>query len=149
MKKAVVVGGAGFIGSHINDALIAEGYEVHVIDDLSAGKKEQVNKAATLHVMDMRDQKTIAPVFEGADVVFHLAAKPRVQYSIEHPDETNDINIGGTVSVLMSAQRAGVRRVVYSASSSAYGNQETLPLIESMNPDPLSPYGVQKYVGEL
>jgi len=149
MKKAIVVGGAGFIGSHITDALVNEGYEVHVIDDLSAGKKENVHERATLHEMDMCEQKTIAPVFEGADVVFHLAARPRVQYSIEHPDITNTINIGGTVSVLMSAQQAGVRRLVYSASSSAYGNQTKLPLTEDMTPDPLSPYGLQKYVGEL
>jgi len=149
MRKAIVVGGAGFIGSHVVDALIADGYAVEVIDDLSAGKRENVNEKAMLHVLDMRDREAIEPLFEGADVVFHLAARPRVQYSIEHPDETNDINIGGTVSVLMSAQRQGVRRVVYSASSSAYGNQETLPLVESMQPDPLSPYGLQKYVGEL
>lgn len=149
MKKAVVVGGAGFIGSHVTDALIEEGYEVAVIDDLSAGKKEHVNEKAALHVLDMRDQAAIEPIFKDVDVVFHLAAKPRVQYSIEHPDETNNINIGGTVSVLMSAQKNNVRRVVYSASSSAYGNQETLPLTEDMKPDPLSPYGLQKYVGEL
>lgn len=149
MKKALVVGGAGFIGSHVNDALIDEGYEVHVIDDLSGGKKENVNEKATLHVVDMRDQAKLAPIFEGAEFVFHLAARPRVQYSIEHPDETNDINVGGTVAVLKAAQEAGVKRVVYSASSSAYGDQETLPLIETMSPDPLSPYGLQKYVGEL
>jgi len=148
-KKAVVTGGAGFIGSHIVDALIDGGYEVVVIDDLSAGKKENVNAKATLQVQDMCDQKAIEPLFNGADIVFHLAARPRVQYSIKHPDETNRINIGGTVSVLMSAQHAGVRRVVYSASSSAYGNQKELPLRETMTPDPLSPYGLQKYVGEL
>lgn len=149
MKKAVVVGGAGFIGSHVVDALLEKGVEVHVIDDLSAGKKERVNENATLHVLDMRNQEGIAPIFEGADTVFHLAARPRVQYSIEHPEETNEINIGGTVAVLAAAQRAGVKRVVYSASSSAYGNQEVLPLTEDMSPDPLSPYGLQKYVGEL
>ena len=110
MKKAVVVGGAGFIGSHVTDALIEEGYEVAVIDDLSAGKKEHVNEKAALHVLDMRDQAAIEPIFKDVDVVFHLAAKPRVQYSIEHPDETNNINIGGTVSVLMSAQKNNVRR---------------------------------------
>ncbi len=149
MKKAVVTGGAGFIGSHMTDALVAEGYEVHVIDDLSAGKREHVNSDATLHVQNVCDVEAISPIIKGADAVFHFAAKPRVTYSIEHPDETNTINIGGFVSVLTASQRGGVRRVVYSASSSAYGNQETLPLVEGMKPDPLSPYGLQKYVGEL
>jgi len=149
MKKAVVTGGAGFIGSHVTDALVAEGYDVHVIDDLSAGKKERVNHSATLHVEDICDNTAISPIIEGADVVFHLAAKPRVPYSIEHPDETNRINVDGTVSVLLASHKGGVRRVVYSASSSAYGNQEVLPLTEDMPANPLSPYGLQKYVGEL
>lgn len=149
MKKAVVTGGAGFIGSHVVDALVRDGYEVHVIDDLSAGKKERVNEKATLHVVNMCDTDLIRPIIAGADSVFHLAAKPRVPYSIEHPEETNVANIGGTLAVLVAAKDGGVRRVVYSASSSAYGNQETLPLREDMKPDPLSPYGLQKYVGEL
>lgn len=149
MKKALVTGGAGFIGSHVVDALVDDGYEVHIIDDLSEGKRERVNAKAMLHVLDMRDCEAITPLFKDVELVFHLAAKPRVQYSIEHPEETNSINVGGFVTVLTAAQKAGVRRVVYSASSSAYGNQETLPLKETMPPDPLSPYGLQKYIGEL
>lgn len=149
MKKVVVTGGAGFIGSHLVDALVQSGHEVRVIDDLSAGKRDVVNPAATLHVADIRDYTAIAPLFVGAEHVFHLAALPRVQYSIEHPGETNSVNVGGTLSVLRAAHAAGVKRFIYSASSSAYGNQEVMPLTEDMPPQPVSPYALQKYVGEL
>ncbi len=88
-------------------------------------------------------------VMEGADVVFHTAALPRVQYSIEHPVETSDVNVVGTVSVLTAAARAKVRRVVYSASGSAYGEQSIMPLSEDMSANPVNPYGLQKYIGEL
>jgi UDP-glucose 4-epimerase len=147
--KMVVVGGAGFIGSNIVEALVARGDEVHVIDDLSAGKREHVDPGATLHVLDMMQYEAIVPVIAGADTVFHLAAIPRVQYSIEQPRETNEINVGGMVNVLTAAKEGGVRRVVYSASSSAYGDQEVMPLHEDMPANPLSPYGLQKYIGEL
>lgn len=148
-KKAVVTGGAGFVGSHVTDALIAEGFEVAVIDNLSGGKAENVNPQATLHEIDVREYEKILPIMEGAEFVFHLAALPRVQYSIDYPEETNSVNVGGTLSVLRAAHAAKVSRVVYAASSSAYGNQEKLPLSEDMPADPLSPYGLQKYVGEL
>lgn len=148
-KKAVVTGGAGFVGSHVVDALIKEGFAVSVIDDLSGGKRENVHKDATLHVVDVRDSKAIAPIIAGSEFVFHLAALPRVQYSIEYPEETNSVNVDGTLAVLKASKDAGVTRVVYAASSSAYGNQETLPLSEDVPPQPLSPYALQKYVGEL
>lgn len=148
-KKAVVTGGAGFVGSHVVDALVSEGFDVHVVDNLTGGKKENVNEKATLHEVDIRDYEKLLPILNGAQFVFHLAAVPRVQYSIEHPDETNDVNIRGTLSVLRAAHAGGVSRLVYAASSSAYGNQETMPLVETMMPNPLSPYGLQKYVGEL
>lgn len=148
-KKAVVTGGAGFVGSHVVDALIKEGFSVSVIDDLSGGKRENVHQDATLHVVDVRDSRAIAPIIAGSEFVFHLAALPRVQYSIDYPEETNSVNVGGTLAVLKVAKDAGVRRVVYAASSSAYGNQETMPLSEDMPPQPLSPYALQKYVGEL
>lgn len=148
-KKAAVTGGAGFIGSNLVDALVERGYEVAVIDNLAAGKREHVHPKAALHVVDIRETGKLAEIFEGADVVFHLAALPRIQYSIDYPQETNDVNVNGTVSVLEAARKAGVRRVVYSASSSAYGNQETLPVKESMPAQPQTPYALQKYVGEL
>ncbi len=148
-KKAVVTGGAGFVGSHLVDVLLEEGYAVSVIDNLSGGKRERVNPKAELYVVDVCDFDAILPIFKDAEFVFHLAALPRVQYSIEHPEETNKVNIGGTVAVLRAAHEAKVKRVVYAASSSAYGNQEVLPLSEDLPPDPLSPYALQKYVGEL
>jgi UDP-glucose 4-epimerase len=148
-QKAVVIGGAGFIGSHVVDALVAKDFEVHVIDNLVAGKKENVNPKATLHQKDITNLFDIQPIINGAAYVFHLAALPRVQYSIEHPDETNVVNVQGTVNVLMAAHKAGVKKVVYSASSSAYGDQPTMPLHEDMKAMPKSPYGLQKYIGEL
>ena len=147
-KRAVVTGGAGFIGSHIADALLKEGYAVHIIDNLSGGKRERVPVGATLHEVDIRNLEAITPIIAGAEVLFHLAALPRVQYSIEHPVETHEVNVNGTLNVLLAARDGKVGRVVYSASSSAYGNQSILPLEETMLPNPLSPYGLQKYIGE-
>lgn len=147
--KVVVIGGAGFIGSHVADSLVAKGYAVHVIDDLSGGKKENVHPRVIFHETDIRNLEDIKPIIAGAKYVFHLAALPRVQYSIEHPAETNEVNVGGTLNVLIAAKEGGVQRVIYSASSSAYGDQKTVPLVETMTPNPKSPYGLQKYVGEL
>jgi len=149
-KKSIVTGGAGFIGSHVVDALVLRGDEVHVIDNYSAGKREdRINNKATYHEMDIRSTNEIEKVMEGADVVYHLAAIPRVAYSVEHPVETTDVNVVGTVSVLTAAARAKVRRVVCSSSGSAYGDQTTLPLAEVLTANPVNPYGLQKYVGEM
>jgi nucleoside-diphosphate-sugar epimerase len=148
-KKYVVTGGAGFIGSNLVEALVAQGDEVHVIDNLSGGKKENVHDGAVFHELDVCDYDAIAPIITGTDTVFHFAALPRVQYSIEHPRETNEANVAGTLAVLTASKDGGVHRVVYSASSSAYGDQETMPLTEDMPAHPLSPYGLQKYIGEL
>lgn len=134
-QKAVVTGAAGFIGSHLCEALRAGGYEV-VSVDIKTGD-------------DVRDTEKMKKLFAGAQYVFHLAALPRVPYSIEHPRETHDHNINGTLSALVAAKEAGVSKFIYSASSSAYGNTERMPLLESMPAHPISPYGLQKYVGEL
>lgn len=147
--KSIVTGGAGFIGSHIVDALVGRGDEVHVIDNLVAGKWERVNPKANFHEKDIRDFDAIAPLFADAHVVFHLAALPRVQPSIKDPLTSHGVNSGGTMNVLVAARDAGVKRFVYSASSSAYGNQDTLPLHEGMEARPMSPYALQKYTGEL
>lgn len=147
-KRAVVVGGAGFIGSHLTDALLESGWRVDVIDNLSGGKMEHVNPRANFHKKDIRNYDDIAPVIAGSDVVFHLAALPRVQYSIDFPQETNSVNAGGSLNVLQAAKEGGVKRVVYSGSSSAYGNQETMPLHEGLRAIPISPYALQKYIGE-
>ncbi len=147
-KKVVIVGGAGFIGSNLAEACVARGDKVHVIDNLTAGKREQVPEGAVLHEVDVCVYEDIVPIISGADTVFHLAALPRVQYSIEHPKESNEVNVTGTLNVLTAAKEGGVRRVVYSASSSAYGDQEIMPLVETMKPEPISPYALQKYIGE-
>ena len=147
--KVVVTGGAGFIGSHLTDALVKRGFDVHIIDDLSAGKLENINKGAVFHKEDIRNFEAIKKIIEGSKYVFHVAAKPRVQVSIQNPRETHDINVNGTVNVLVAAKDTEVKRVIYSASSSAYGEQDTMPLHEEMHARPISPYGLQKYIGEL
>ena len=147
--KVIVTGGAGFIGSNLVDALIERGYDVHVVDNLSGGKKEQVNKKAKLHVADITDPAALKRIFKGAEYVFHLAALPRVQFSIEYPALTNKANVEGTLNVLVASHAAGVKKVIYSASSSAYGDQKIMPLHEKLPAHPKSPYGLQKYLGEL
>lgn len=147
--KVIVTGGAGFIGSHLVNALVGRGDEVHVVDNLSTGKRERLNPKAALHEIDIRELDKLAPAFDGAEYVFHLAALPRVQPSMEDPVTTNAVNADGTLNVLVAARDAKVRRVVYSASSSAYGDQEKLPLTEDMPARPLSPYGLQKHISEL
>ncbi len=147
--RCLVTGGAGFIGSNLVDALVERGDEVIIIDNLSTGKKENINPKAGFHELDLRDMDKISPVFEGVDFVFHFAAFPRVEPSIKDPVMTNDMNLNTTLNVLVAAKDARVKRVVYSASSSAYGNQEKMPLTEDMPAHPISPYGLQKYVGEL
>lgn len=148
-KKVVVTGGAGFIGSNLTHALVDMGFDVCVIDDLSAGKKEKVNKKANFFKEDIRNFDAVKKIVDGAEYVFHLAARPRVQVSIEDPIGTNDVNVNGTLNMLVASKDAGVKKFIYSASSSAYGNQKTMPLREDMHVDPLSPYGFQKHAGEL
>ena len=149
MRKVIVTGGAGFIGSNLVDALIERGFEVHVIDNLVNGKIENVNKKAILHKLTITDLYSIKPAFTGAEYVFHLVALPRVQFSIEHPIETNRTNVEGTLNVLIASHETGVKKFIYSSSSSVYGDQPALPLKETMAPLPKSPYGLQKYIGEL
>jgi len=149
MEKIIVTGGAGFIGSHITDALIEEGYEVHIIDNLCAGKKENVNPKAILHIVDIRDKEKLIPIFKNAKYVFHEAALPQVQYSIENPIETNDVNVNGLLNVLEASRLNGIKRVIFASTSAIYGNQDILPTVENMKANPLSPYAVHKYIGEI
>jgi nucleoside-diphosphate-sugar epimerase len=148
-NKVIVTGGAGFIGSHVSDLLLARGFKVYVIDNLSAGRKENMDSRVVFYKADIRDFEKIAPIFVGAKYVFHLAAWPRVQPSIIDPRTTYDINVTGALNVFLAARNAKAKRIIYSASSSAYGNQKILPIKEEMTPNPLSPYGLQKYIGEL
>lgn len=148
--KAVVTGGAGFIGSHIVRALLERGDEVHVIDNFAGGRRpERIDARATYHEIDIRDFEKIAPVIAGARYVFHEAALPRVQFSIEQPLETMAVNVTGTANVLRAAHQGGVSRVVLASSGSVYGDQEVMPLVETLSPQPKSPYGMHKYMLEV
>ena len=149
MATYLVTGGAGFVGSNLVDALLADGHKVRVLDNFSTGKRERVPAAAELFEADICKLDAIRPAFDGVDGVFHTAALPRIALSIEQPIETTEVNLMGTLNVLVAARDAKVKRVVYSASSSAYGMQETLPWNTDMPAKPLNPYALQKYVGEL
>lgn len=149
MASYLVTGGAGFIGSNLADALIEAGHSVRIIDNLSTGKRSNLNPRADFHEVDFTDLEAIKPLFVGIEGVFHLGARPSIPYSVEFPVESTATNIIGTLNVLVAARDAKVRRVVYSASSSAYGPNAALPSDPSMPADPASPYAIQKYVGEL
>lgn len=148
--KIVVTGGAGFIGSHLVDALVKEGNQVVTIDNLSTGKKEQVNPKARFLKVDISSAPTLLRIFkqERPTCVFHLAAIPRVPLSVEDPITTSKVNILGTINVLKAAADTNVGRLIFASSSSVYGNQKEMPLKESMIPHPISPYALQKYTAE-
>ncbi|MES1207498.1 MAG: SDR family oxidoreductase [Pseudomonadota bacterium] len=147
----LITGGAGFIGSSIARALLARGDRVRVIDNFFSGKRENLaDVAKDVEVIegDIRDDQALARAVSGVEVVFHEAAIPSVPRSLADPISSHDANATGTLKVLAAAKKAGVRRVVYAASSSAYGDTPTLPKIETMRPSPLSPYAVSKLAGE-
>jgi UDP-glucose 4-epimerase len=147
----LVTGGAGFIGSHIAEALVKRGDRVRVMDNLITGRRENLAPVADRIEFvegDIRDYATTLRAAEGARVIFHQAAVPSVPRSVAEPALNHDINVNGTFNVLMAAREAGARRVVYAASSSAYGDTETLPKHEEMPPSPLSPYAAAKLFGE-
>jgi UDP-glucose 4-epimerase len=152
MKRSIVTGGAGFIGSNLVRRLLAEGHEVEVIDNLATGNRanlEDLGDRVKLHVVDICDFESILPIMAGADRVFHLAALPSVPKSISNPVPSHEFNINGTFSVYRAAADGKVKRLVYATSSSAYGDSEVLPKVETMAPRPKSPYAVQKLLGEL
>ncbi|MDB4982681.1 MAG: UDP-galacturonate 4-epimerase [Myxococcales bacterium] len=151
-SSCLVTGGAGFIGSSIARALLARGDQVRVLDDFSTGKRENLADLAAridLHEGDIRDDAALERALAGVEVVFHEAAIPSVPRSLVDPLTSHDVDATGTLKVLFHAKKAGVRRVVYAASSAAYGDTPTLPKIETMRPAPLSPYAVAKLAGEL
>jgi UDP-glucose 4-epimerase len=150
--RFVVTGGAGFIGSNTVDELVRRGHSVVVLDDLSSGKEEnlaEIRNKITLIKGTITDIEVVRKAMHEAEYVLHLAARTSVPKSVKDPIETNRINIDGTLNVLVAARDAKVKRVVFAASSSAYGETPTLPKMEKMQPQPISPYGVTKYVGEL
>lgn len=148
MSFYLVTGGAGFIGSTLSEALLREGHSVRILDNLSTGKRENVPSDAEFIEADFTNRESIRPSFEGVDGVFHVGALPRIPYSIDHPIESAQANMFGTLNVLVEARDAKVKRVVYSASSSAYGSQAEMPLRPDMPPNPLNPYALHKFVGE-
>ena len=150
-STALVTGGAGFIGSHIASALASAGARVRVLDDLSTGHTENLDEIGgdiDFIQGSVADETLLAKMLAGVELIFHEAAIPSVPRSVEAPRQSHIASVDGTFSLLLAARDAGVRRVVYAASSSAYGDQPTLPKSEEMRPDPLSPYAVAKLVGE-
>src|ERR1700682_1290267 len=150
--RYVVTGGAGFIGSNTVDELVRRGQSVVVLDDLSAGKEENLAESRskiTFIKGSITDIEVVRKAMHEAEYVIHLAARTSVPRSVKDPIETNRVNIDGTLNVLVAARDAKVKRIVFAASSSAYGETPPLPKVETMEPEPISPYGVTKYVGEL
>jgi UDP-glucose 4-epimerase len=154
MTLYVVTGGAGFIGSHIAERLLREGHSVRIVDNLSTGKQAHLDVLQGIgdlefHHVSITDKAALDPIFKGAEVVFHQAALPSVSVSIEQPLLTHEHCVTGTLNVLLAARDAGVRRVVYAASSAAYGDTGSDVNVETMSPQPISPYGVAKLAGEF
>lgn len=148
---ALVTGGAGFIGSHLAEASAREGLRVRIVDDLSTGHRENLDEIAgdfDFIEGSVSDEALLNKALQGVEIVFHEAAIPSVPRSVEDPRKSHESSVEGTFSLLLAARKNNVRRVIYAASSSAYGDQPTLPKAESMLPDPMSPYAVAKLVGE-
>jgi len=150
-SKVLVTGGAGFIGSNLADELIRRGAKVTILDNLSTGFREnleEIDGEFDFIEGDLNNDEKVAAAIDEAEIVFHQAALPSVPRSVEDPLETHEACVNGTFNLLLKAKDAGVRRVVYAASSSAYGDQPTLPKVETMQPEPLSPYAAAKLMGE-
>jgi len=152
-KRLIVTGGAGFIGSHLAEELAEEGYQVVILDDLSTGKIENIKELLKKDNVDLiqgsvTDLNLLLKLFQNAQYVFHLAALPSVPRSIENPQASHEVNVNGTLNVLLAARENVVKKVVYASSSSVYGDTPTLPKKEDMPPHPLSPYAVTKLTGE-
>ncbi|MFC2010270.1 SDR family oxidoreductase [Chloroflexota bacterium] len=153
MNKVIVTGGAGFIGSYLSEMLVEQGCQVTIIDDLSTGKIDNTNALLRNRGVEfvqgsITDFNTLQKVVKGAEYIFHLAAIPSVPRSIENPQATNNVNVNGTLNVLLAAREQNIRKVVYSSSSSVYGDTKVLLKKEDMAPQPLSPYAVSKLTGE-
>ena len=150
-RTALVTGGAGFIGSHLVERLAADGWRVRVLDDFSSGREANLADVADdVEIVrgDVRAAKAVAAAVRGVDAVFHLAAIPSVARSVDEPELTDAVNVGGTVALLEAARRAGVGRVVFAASCAVYGDGPELPKHEDLPALPVSPYALQKWVGE-
>jgi UDP-N-acetylglucosamine/UDP-N-acetyl-alpha-D-glucosaminouronate 4-epimerase len=150
MARYLVTGGAGFIGSHLVEELVRRGERVRVVDNLSTGKRQNIAHLASVEFVDgeLADLEVARRAVDGMDYVLHQAAIPSVPRSVQDPVTSNRANIDATLNVLVAARDARVKRLVYAGSSSAYGDTPTLPKIETMQTAPLSPYALQKLVGE-
>jgi nucleoside-diphosphate-sugar epimerase len=149
--RALVTGGAGFIGSNLADELIRQGAKVRIIDNFVTGNRqnlEEISGDFDFIEGDLNDDSALGRAIADVDVVFHQAALPSVPRSVDQPRETHQACVNATFNLLVNAKESGVRRVIYAASSSAYGDQPTLPKVETMNPEPLSPYAAAKLMGE-
>lgn len=146
----LITGGAGFIGTNLAIELLKQGHQVRIFDNFAAGKMpERMQESAEYIEGDIRDFDALLRAMQGIDGVFHMAALPRVLFSIEHPQETHDVNVNGTLNVLLAARDAGVKRVVFSSSSSTFGDQEVFPVKEDgVVKKPLAPYALHKFIGE-
>ena len=152
MRRCLVTGGAGFIGSHLVEALVARGERVRVLDDLSSGRRENLSAVlgqVELFEGDVADPGTVDRATAACEAVFHLAAIASVQDSIKNPRHAHRVNVDGTLNVLEAARQAGVRRVVFASSAAYYGDHTALPLMEDLPPRPLSPYAANKATGEM
>lgn len=151
-KKCLVTGGAGFIGSHLVDCLLREGYQVRILDNFSSGKMSNIadflERGVELIEADIRDYPVVERACTGVDFILHQAAVASVYYSIQEPRITHDINVNGTLNVLEAASKCGVRRVNLASSAAVYGLNESLPKSEDMSPLPVSPYGYHKWMNE-
>ncbi len=149
--KTLVTGGAGFIGSNLVDRLIEENFDVVVIDNLESGYSENLNSKAKFYQLDLtkkENEETILSALKGVDYVFHLAALPRVQPSIENPQKYHDANVNATLRMLKLSNEARVKRFVFTSSSAVYGDTDQFPTSESADLNPLSPYGLHKLIGD-
>ena len=149
--KVLITGGAGFIGGHLVDAMLERGASVRVIDNFVTGRRENIDRVRSRIEFiegDICDAEAAAKAVHGAELVFHEAAIPSVSRSVADPVASNRANVSGTVELLDAARKAGVRKFVYAASSSAYGDTPTLPKVETMTPRPMSPYAISKLAGE-
>ncbi|MBI5685902.1 MAG: SDR family oxidoreductase [Verrucomicrobia bacterium] len=151
MSEYLVTGGAGFIGGHLAERLVRDGKSVRILDNFSSGREANLRDwgdHAEIIRDDIRDRAAVARAMTGIRVVFHLAALPSVPKSVADPVTSHDINVNGTLNVLMAARDARVQRVVFTSSSAVYGDSPTLPKREDMTPTPISPYGLHKLIGE-
>lgn len=149
--KVLITGGAGFIGSHIAERFVSEGHEVCIVDNLSTGRLSNIAGFADkveFHRGDIRNQALLAKLAKGCDLIYHEAAVVSVPYSVDYPQETHDVNIQGTLNVLLAARDQGVKRVVFACSAAIYGEAPGLPKVESMAAAPIAPYGIEKITGE-